>query len=281
MSIQVTFMVLCAAFLNACWNTLVKVQGDRLVVMANVTLAGSIFSLGFAPFFPFPDSSSWALLALTIILHTAYHFFLPWAYDHGDLGTVYPIARGSAPLAVTFGALLFAGEGLSILGCAGVLCLTAGVMSLSLEHRANATGQQKAVFLALITGAIIATYTLVDGLGARKAGSPFSFAVWLTIGDGLLTYLIVAVIKRRTIFKVTKKSLILGAVGGILQVSSYWLVVVALSTAPMGLVSALRETSVLFVAVISTCVLKEGFGVWKFVSASLITLGLITVKVNK
>jgi uncharacterized membrane protein len=133
----------------------------------------------------------------------------------------------------------------------------------------------KAVLYALLTGTFIASYTVVDGLGVRQAGSVLGFAVWLTVADGLLTLLLVSIWKAAAIRQVVRRGLLVSLLGGALQVGAYWIVIWALALAPMAMVSSLRETSVLFAAVLSTFVLKEGFGVWRFVSASLVTLGLV------
>jgi drug/metabolite transporter (DMT)-like permease len=274
MSFEVTALVLLAAALHAGWNALIKISGDRIAVMAVVTLAGSFLSLFALPFVDHPDPASWGLLFLTILIHTGYHFFLPVAYDHGDLGQVYPIARGSAPLLVTFGAVVFAGELLDPIPLIGVICLAVGVMTLTFDKGAGIAQQPKAVLFALATGACIASYTIVDGLGARQAGSILGFAVWLTIGDGVLTFVLAMIWKRNAIWRVARENLSIGFLGGAMQIGAYWIIVWALAISPMGMVSALRETSVLFAAIISTFVLKEGFGVWRFVSASFISFGL-------
>jgi multidrug transporter EmrE-like cation transporter len=185
MSIEITLVVLLAALLNAGWNALIKVSGDRIAVMAVVTLLGSALSCLALPFVEMPDPASWPLLALTILLHTAYHFILPVAYNYGDLGQVYPIARGSAPLLVTLGAAVFAGEVLNTLPLLGVICLAVGVMALSFDRQTGLTRNPRAVLFALGTGVCIASFTLIDGLGARQAGSVLGFAVCLTICDGL------------------------------------------------------------------------------------------------
>jgi len=281
MSIEVAGLVLVAAAFHAIWNALIKIRGDRVIVMMLVTLAGSIFSLLVAPFVDAPVPESWSFLAATILLHTAYHFFLPIAYDHGDLGQVYPIARGSAPLLVAVGALVFTGETLMPRALLGTLCLACGVMALTFERESGVWKKPKPVIYALLTGVLIASYTVVDGMGARQAGSAIGFAVWLTIGDGLLTFLIVYIWKGRDALAVARRNLGTGMVGGILQVGGYWIIVWALAVAPMAMVSSLRETSVLIAAVISTFILKEGFGVWRFVSASLIALGLAATKASK
>jgi drug/metabolite transporter (DMT)-like permease len=274
-------VVLFAAALHAGWNALIKIRGDRLVVMAVVTLAGSLVSLPAVFLLPLPAPASWPLLALTIVLHTGYHLFLPRAYDHGDLGQVYPIARGSAPLLVALGAFLLAGETLSLLTTLGVFCLAAGVMSLAFEGRGGLRGSPKAVLYALLTGSIIASYTLVDGLGVRQAGSILAFAAWLTVLDGLLTFLIVACVKGPACLRVARDNLAVGLLGGCMQVAAYWIIIWALAQAPMAMVSALRETSVIFVAVISTFILKEGFGVWRFVATGLVALGLTLTQSEK
>lgn len=275
MTYDVTLLILLAAALHAGWNALIKISGDRIAVMAVVTLAGSILSVFALPFVDSPDPASWPLLALTIVIHTGYHFFLPIAYNHGDLGQVYPIARGVAPILVTLGALVFAGEQVGQMALIGILCLAVGVMALTFDGGKVGKINPKAIFFALATGVCIASYTVVDGLGVRQAGSILGFAVWLTIGDGVLTFLIALIWKRNEMVVVVKNNVLIGLAGGAMQVGAYWIIVYALAVAPMGMVSGIRETSVLFAALISTFLLKEGFGVWRFMSACLVTLGLI------
>lgn len=274
MSWQTIVLILLAAGLHAGWNTLIKVNADRVAAMATVTFAGSLLSLLALPFVSSPSAGSLPLLLLTILIHTGYHFFLPVAYDHGDLGQIYPMARGSAPILVTVGAVVVAGEQVGQWTIIGTLCLAAGVMTLALDRRSASRINGRAVLFALATGASIASYTISDGLGARHAGSALGFAVWLTIGDGMLTFLIASLWKRREMWRVARSNLAVGLAGGAMQVGAYWIIVWALTVAPMGTVSALRETSVLFAALISSFVLKEGFGAWRFVSAGLVTLGL-------
>lgn len=281
MTTGVILAVLLAAGMHAGWNALVKIRGDRLVVMAVITLCGSIFSLMFIPFVTFPAPACWPFLLITIVMHTVYHFFLPVAYNHGDLGQVYPIARGSAPLLVTIGALLCAGERLTLFGTAGVLFLSSGVMALAFEQRGSVFKRPGAVTYALITGVLIASYTVIDGLGVRRAETSLGFAVWLTIGDGLLTFLIMCLWKGHEILDVARRNIKTGILGGAMQVSAYWIIIWALAIIPMATVSALRETSVLFAALISTFVLHEGFGVWRFVSTGLVALGLVATKTGR
>ena len=207
MSFEVAAIVLLAAALHAGWNALIKVRGDRLIVMAVVTLAGSMISLPFLLFVESPQPSVWPLLALTILLHTCYHLFLPLAYNHGDLGQVYPIARGIAPVLVAIGAFVVAGETLGPLSLAGVLCLAVGVISLTFDRNTGLGINRKAVLYALMTGVFIASYTVVDGIGVRGSGSIMGFAVWLTIGDGLLTAFLVYCWKGNELWRVLRQNL--------------------------------------------------------------------------
>ncbi|CDG51403.1 MULTISPECIES: EamA family transporter [Halomonadaceae] len=274
MSLEITMVILLAAIFNASWNAIIKVSGDRIAVMAVITLLGSLVSVFALPFVALPDPASWPLLGLAILIHTAYHFCLPMAYHYGDFGQVYPIARGSAPLLVTLGAAAFAGEMLGFLPLLGVLFLGVGVMSLAFDTSTGITRNPRAILLALGTGAFIASYTLVGGLGARQAGSVLGFAVLLTLGNGLLTFAIALIWKAKEIKRVISSNLAPAIVGGGMQVGAYWIVIWAMAYAPLGMVSALRETSVLFAALISTIILKEGFGVWRFVSSGLIACGI-------
>jgi len=281
MELHVGIIVLLAALLHAGWNAIIKIKGDRLLTMAVVTLAGSILSAPFLVFVTPPDPTSWPLLALTILLHTGYHLFLPVAYDHRDLGQVYPIARGFAPLLVTVGAIVFAGETIGPWALIGVICLASGVMSLTFEGNRGIGSSSKAVSYALLTSLFIAAYTLVDGIGVRQSDSVLGFAVWLTVGDGLLTYIIVLSWKGTATLEVTRRHLWPGIAGGAMQVGAYWIVIWALALAPMAMVSALRETSVLFAAILSTFLLKEGFGVWRFIATGLVTLGLFASRAGQ
>jgi hypothetical protein len=153
------------------------------------------------------------------------HFMLPVAYNYGDLGQVYPIARGSAPLLVTAGAFVFAGETLGFIPLLGVICLAVGVMALSFDRGTGITKNPRSVLFALATSACIASYTMVDGLGARQTSSAMSFAIWLTIGDGLLSFLIALPWKRQAIVNVARAGLVLPGIAAVMQVGAYWIAV--------------------------------------------------------
>lgn len=277
---EVFIAILAAAAMNAAWNTAVKVGGDKLTVMAITTLIGSLISLPALAFIKMPDTESWMLLGLSIIIHTVYHLVLPLAYRYGDLGQVYPMARGVAPLLVTLAAALLLSEVPHTLGIVGVACISCGVLALAIRRRTDRQGASRAVTYALLTGALIAAYTVVDALGARLAGSVLGFAVILTVGDGIATALIVLAWKGVNAFRVDTRTLGLCTFAGAMQVGAYWIAVWALSQAPMGTVSALRESSVLFIGLISKFLLNERFGKQRAISSLLIFAGIVSVRIG-
>lgn len=273
--------VLLAALMNAVWNSAIKLGGDKVVVMALTTLFGSVASFVALPFIGISAATSWGLLALSIALHTIYHFVLAFAYRHGDLGHVYPIARGGAPLFVTLAAAAFLFELPSFLEVFGIACLCAGVLAFALGHRTGENGRLGTAY-ALATSVMIASYTVIDGLGARNSASALQFGVLLTIGDGVATALIVLMWKGKSAFySVDSTTLFLSSLAGIMQIGAYWIALWALARAPLGAVSALRESSVLFVTLISTFLLKERLGMQRIACASLVFVGIILVKIGQ
>lgn len=276
---DVFFIVLLAALLNAGWNSAIKIGGDRISVMAITTLIGSGISLCALPWVTMPAPESWGWLALSVAIHTVYHLVLPIAYRHGDLGQVYPIARGSAPLLVVIGGVVLAGEWPGNGALLGVVVLSGGVLALGWWGRAHPPGaSRRPVGYALLTGLLIAAYTVVDAMGARAAASAVGFAVLVTLLDGIATALVVLRWKGAQVLKMDRKTWLLCALAGTMQMGAYWIVVWALARAPMGAVSALRETSVLFVALISAFVLKEGLSVRRLVSAAVVFAGIVVIR---
>ena len=179
---DVFFIVLLAALLNAGWNSAIKIGGDRLSVMAITTLIGSGISLCALPWVTMPARESWGLLALSVAIHTVYHLVLPIAYRHGDLGQVYPIARGSAPLLVVIGGVVLAGEWPGTGALLGVVVLSGGVLALGLGGRAHSPGaSRRPVGYALLTGLLIAAYTVVDVSWTNRHGVP---CVGARLGSG-------------------------------------------------------------------------------------------------
>ncbi|MCG8690473.1 MAG: EamA family transporter [Minwuiales bacterium] len=278
MDLTVAGLVLLAALLHAGWNAMLKLNGDRLAVMAMIALGSGVIAAFLAPFAPAPDPASWPYIAASVALHTGYKLFLIRAYRHGDLGQVYPIARGTAPLIVVAVAYLLLDERLGLFGMAAVLVIAVGILSLAFVPGRSLGADRHALLFAFGTALFIAAYTVVDGVGARLAGTPHGYVLWLFVFDALpLT--IVALASRGTVFLTAlRANWRPGFAGCLMSIAAYWLVIWALTLGPMGPVAALRETSVLFAALLGSVLLKEGFGPRRIAAAGLVAAGVVLLR---
>jgi drug/metabolite transporter (DMT)-like permease len=273
-------MVLLAAFLHAAWNSLVKIQGDRLPVMTGITLGAGAVSFAVLPFVPFPAPQVWPYLLVSLLLHTGYQLFLVAAYRVGDLSQVYPIARGIAPLLVTLVALLFLGESLSREGLFAVAMIAFGIMSLAFTRGRGSLPDPLPVLFALGTGFFIAAYTVVDGLGARLESGPHSFAVWFFALDIFPLSLVLLVRRGPAGFSVILANRWRCLLGGMMSLGAYWLVIWALTLAPMAPVAALRETSILFALLFSVFFLKERLSAARLAAVVTATGGVVLLRLR-
>lgn len=273
--------VLFAAALHAGWNAVVKIGLDRFLSVTLISLAAAVVSALLLPFVPVPIADAWPWLLVSCLLHTGYKLFLIEAYQAGDLGQVYPIARGAAPLIVSVVMTVGFSEHLSPPATAGVALLVAGVWLMSaMGGRERAKLELRAVLYALATSVFIASYTLADGLGARINGDAHGYAVWLFFLDGLLMLAILTA--KRGVRSVTAllahwRS---GLAGGAMSFGSYWIAIWAMTSAPIALVAALRESSVLFAAAISILLLREPMSRWRAAAAVIIVIGIILTRAN-
>lgn len=270
--------VLAAAALHAGWNAVIKVGLDRFSSVLLLAFVQSGLSLALLPFVPVPASAAWPWLAVAALLHTGYKLFLIRAYEHGDLGQVYPLARGTAPLLVAvMGSLVF-GERIGATGAIAVAAIASGVMLMALKGGQARTLKAETLGYALATAAFTASYTLADANGARLAATASGFALWMFVGDGLgmLVYALVARGPRALsgVLPAWKS----GVAAGAMSLGSYWIAIWAFTKAHVALVAALRETSVLFAMLISTFVLRERSGVWCWISAALLLAGVVAIR---
>jgi len=279
MSVEIAAVVLVAAFAHAAWNALVKGDDDRLVTLGAVNAARFLLCVPVVLALPLPDRASWPYLATSAVLHVGYYTFLLSAYRFGDLSKVYPLARGLSPLIVAAGAFAFAGERLGPMALAGVAIAGAGIASLSFGDAASrADEHRRGVFFAVGTALFIAGYTVTDGLGVRLSGHAVSYVAWLAILDGLPMLLAAAMLRRAAFARHLAARAWKSAAGGALQLTAYGLVVWVLSVAPMAAVSALRETSVLFAAIIGVKLLGEPLGVRRIAAAALVAMGVAMIE---
>lgn len=271
--------MLLSALLHAVWNALIHSNADRLSMMAFVAASGSLLMLPLLPFTAFPDFDVWKIILLSLVLHTGYKLFLVKAYTHGDLGQVYPLARGLAPALVTLAGFFLLGETLPALATLGIFLVIAGIVSLAWRSRNGSQGPSdpRAILYATGTSLFIAGYTLNDGLGGRIAQNPNVYVIWLFALDGF-TFAAIALWRRGPALLRPQRAWGTGLAGGAMSVAAYWVVIWAMSITPLGPVAALRETSVVFAALISGLVLKEGLG-WRAVAAAIaVAAGVIMLR---
>ncbi len=275
-------MVLCAALAHAGWNALVKGSGRRNEIFTIILLTGGVIGAIGALLLPVPAPAAWPMLLLSVAVHYAYYGFLLLAYRYGDLSHVYPLARGSAPLLVAAGGWMLAGESLGLPGVAGLLMASAGIMSLAFEGGLPRDHALKAVSFALGTGALIAAYTVVDGLGVRASETALGYIAWLNLLESLPVVAWLLVRRPAGLAAMAALPWRTGIAGGLLATLAYGLVIIALSLGGMAHVSALRETSTLFAALIGAFVLREaaaGPG-RRVAAAALVSAGIVTLQLG-
>lgn len=265
--------------MHAGWNALIKNRGDRFFSISALGVAQGLLALAALPFVAIPQGETWAWILASALLHTGYKLFLVRAYTAGDLGQVYPLARGAAPLLSSLIALTVLGETLGPFLWAGVVTLSAGIALMSMKGGAAAAGLDRAAVLwALATSVFIAGYTIVDAVGARGAISPSSFIAWMFVFDGLSIGVVYALVKKGRIGAVARE-LPFAAFAAFLSLGAYWLVIWAMTRAPIGAVAALRETSILFALAISVLFLRERASSWRIGSAAAILAGVALMRI--
>jgi drug/metabolite transporter (DMT)-like permease len=277
LTLGVTLAVLGAALAHAAWNALVKSGADPMLDTALVALGSSAVTLPFLAFVPLPEAAAWPWLAASAVIHVAYFTALAGAYRAGDLSHGYPIMRGVAPLLVALSAAAWFGERPGPATWTGVLLICGGVLWLGLagfdwRRSRAATGW------ALANAAIIAAYTLVDAAGVRAAGGAARYVVWVFFFMGLPYVLLVLALRGDAFRRHAVRHWRRGLLGGGLVVGSYGIALWAMTRAPVAVIAALRETSVIFGALIGAWLLKEGHLRQRMTGAAAVLAGVIALK---
>ncbi|WP_020186335.1 EamA family transporter [Methylopila sp. 73B] len=281
MELHVCFAVLAAAAMHAGWNAFLKLRIEPFLAMTLVTAGAGLVALLVWPFLGVPKLEAWPWLLGSIALHLGYYIALTKAYERADMSQVYPIARGGAPLLTVTASLLLLGESLSPLQIAGVATLGCGVMLISiLGRRKGAAFDPVALGYAGLTALMICGYTLVDGVGARISGDPHAYSATLFVIDAFP--LLLFALWRRGLAGLApmRPYLAQGLAGGAMSLGSYWIAIWAMTVAPIPLVAAVRESSVLFAALIAVLLLKEPLQWSRAVSAVLIVGALALMRVG-
>src|SRR5947199_5692682 len=266
-------LVLLAAFMHAAWNALLRGGADRAQSMAVINATLGIAGLALLAIAGLPAPASWAYVAASGALHWIYVALLVVTYRSGDLGETYPVARGSSPALVALGGSIFAGEWMNLLGIAGVCLVCAGIFML-----AAAKGRLHAMNLpwALATGVCIAAYTVIDGIGVRVSGN------WLGYTAGIFAFFIAAPLwflakQGIRFFKTSADEVGKAVGGGLISIAAYGAIIWAMQASPMGAVSALRETSVVFAALLGAAFLGEHLTAQRIVACCIIAAGAVCV----
>ena len=273
--------VLFAAACHAGWNAAIKRTIDPLATTVLIAIGAGIAALPGVPFVGWPAPAAWPWLIASVAIHLFYFAGLIESYRAGDLGQVYPIARGSAPLMTAMVTTLFVDEPLSLFGWSGIVLLASGVMLLSLRGgRDLARLDRRAVGAALFTAVTICAYSVVDGVGARLAGpgNANAYSVWLFIAIAPVVAAYGFARSGRGLVAAMAPHWKIGLGGGALAVVSYSIAIWAITVAPIAIVAALRETSVLFGAIIAVALLGEPLRAGRIVAALMIVAGLVLIR---
>jgi drug/metabolite transporter (DMT)-like permease len=281
MSYTVILVVLTAALLHASWNYLVKSTEDKHLSMCAVVLGHSPFAIAALIFAPLPSIESVPYIFAGAALHVGYQLFLLASYRIGDLSHVYPLARGVAPLIVAGVSVTLLGLHLSWLELTAVIIIGTGIMSLALVRRSDGLRNGRAAFLAIITGGFIASYSLVDGLGAREAGTALGFYGWLSLINAVIFAAIMRAVRPGIVRRVVCKDWRLALAGGGASFLAYAMVTWAFTVAPIPLVTALRETSIVFALLIGVVVLNERLDPMKIIATMCTLLGIGLLRINR
>jgi drug/metabolite transporter (DMT)-like permease len=277
-------LLLMAALMHASWNAILKSdQSDRLATFGVIMTTGTVMGLVAVPFLPWIEPAAWKYLASSVLIHVLYYTFLLKAYSYGDLSHTYPIARGLGPLLVALVSGRFIGEHLRGQDIAGVLLLSFGLVTLAMPLRnvvpRPGSRHGLATLFAVLTGFTIAAYIIADGLGVRSAGPTFqhrlSYIAWLCVVEGPWLLVLAVALRPRTVWTHLRRTWWRGVIGGVIANVGYGIAIYALVLGPMAHIAALRETSVLFGALIGTLLLGEPFGRRRVAAAFVIVVGLV------
>ena len=299
--LPVTLAVLAAAITHATWNAIAHGIKDQLLAFGLIGAGGILVAIPLVILSPFPLSACWPYLLASIVIHVFYNLLLMRSYRYGEFGQVYPLARGTSPLVVTVLAAVFAAERPSVAQVAGVLVVSCGLALLVLAgrtgRRAAARGDsgggsgggagrgsgfgRAALIAAVGTGLTIAAYTTVDGLGVRLSGSSVAYIGWLMLLESLCVPAWALARRRHVLLSGTSRRVLgSGLLAGGLSVLAYGLVLWAQTRGDLAPIAALRETSVIFGAVIGTVVFREPFGRWRIAATLLVVIGVLLLNVS-
>ena len=277
-SLPVTLAVLGAALLHASWNALLKSSPDK--GLENVALAAGrgAIALALLPWVPAPAPASWPWIAASVAVHVAYFWALAGAYRWGDLSFSYPVMRGGAPLLVALAGTAAFGEALSRWQGAALALICAGILGFARRPRGGAGDESRAMLFALANAVVIAIYTLIDAHGVRASGAALGYALWFFFANSVVQIAVFGGGRRREAARYLARRWGRAAAGGAMTVGSYAIALWAMTLAPVALVAALRETSVIFGALIGLLFLGERLTRRRVLATGAVLAGLVALR---
>ena len=277
MTVWVLVAVMAAAFMHATWNALIKLGTSKLTSMLILTVVQGGFGLIIALTRPMPDPHVWLWLLASGVFHSAYKLFLAYAYEQGDLSRVYPIARGTAPMVVLVISALFLADKIAGWEYVGIIILGLGILLMA---RGVFSSGESRKLLPFALGSAMATagYSIVDGLGAREAGDAVAYVGWLFALDAVFFTQCCLALRGRSVLQANRKAWIMGSIAAVFSYGAYAIAVWAMTVAPIALVAALRETSILFAVLIGAVAFGEKMNLQKGIAAALIVAGVIVTR---
>lgn len=278
MELHVFLAVLLAAAMHAGWNAVVKSGGDPLIAITHVNLFSGLSALCLLPFVAVPKAEAWIWIAASAALHAVYRFMLAGAYRSGDMAQVYPIMRGAAPMMTAAGTALLIAEVIGFTGFLAISALCAGVFLMSMKGGRVGNFNKRAVAFALASAVSTCGYSLADGIGARVTGSGPSYALWMFVANALLFQLTLLALRGPAVYATLPATWKISAGGGVMSMLAYFIAIWGMTQAPIALVAALRETSVLFGAIIATFILKEPLTAWRIAASVLVVAGVVLLR---
>lgn len=280
LSWDVTLAVLFAAAVHAGWNAMIKRGSDPLFETTLVHAWVAAPALVAVLFLPLPGQTATLCLIASSAVHCVYYHGLAGAYRSGDLSFAYPIMRGSAPMLTALCGGLLLDEWPAPLAWLGIVTVCAGVLAIGLASGpgADRAARRRSLRWALLTGSTIVAYTLIDSTGARSAPTPWSYVAWLAAIEGPVLFAVVHARHGRALRGYARERGI-GPLGiGVASMGAYSITLWAMTRAPVAMVAALRETSVLFALLIAAWLLKERFGPIRWAGAAAIIVGVAALR---
>ena len=273
MSLPVTLAVLGAALLHAGWNALVKSSADKQLDTVGLAAGAGVVAVLIAPWLAAPARESWPWLAGSTVVHILYFIFLAGAYRWGELSYTYPIMRGGGPMIVALVGALTLGEVLPLMESIGVAMICTGILAF-----ASGTHDRRATLYAVGNAVVIAAYTLVDAQGARASGAPVSYTLWFFAANGVVITTLGLAARGAAVPAYLRRHWMRAALGGVCSLGAYGIALWAMTRAPVALVAVLRETAVIFGAILGAVFLKEKFTRRRLVATGAVMAGLVALR---